>query len=320
MTNLPKAISIYEEGPREGFQFEKGPIATADKIRLIDSLSETGLHHIQIASFVDPRRVPGMADAEAVARGIKVKPGVEYTALWMNVRGLNQALAIPHLRVDGKIRVYPSKTFLEKNLQRTSEENRQKNVELIAQCKSLGVPVTEASISSAFGCNFEGDIPLATVMELVDEVIETFAQNDCTMKHLVLADTMAWGTPVSVQRMIGAIQDKYPDATLRMHLHDTRGLGLANAFAALSMGVRHFDSSIASLGGCPFAAHRGAAGNVCTEDLVAMCHEIGIETGTDLDALVESSMIAREVVGHDLPGRVAMAGTLSALRRKPRGC
>ncbi len=320
MSNLPKAITIYEEGPREGFQYEKGPIPTEAKIRLIDSLSVSGLRYIQIGSFVDPRRVPGMADTEAVAHGIKINPDVEYNALWMNVRGMKQALAIAHLHVDGKVRVYPSKTFLEKNLQRTSEGNRQKNVELIAQCKALGVPVAEASISSAFGCNFEGEIPLSTVMALVDEVVETFAENDCTIKHLVLADTMAWGTPVAMQRMIGAIQDKYPEITLRMHLHDTRGLGLANAYAALSMGVAHFDSSIAGLGGCPFAAHRGAAGNVCTEDLVAMCHEIGVETGTDLDALVESSMIAREVVGHDLPGRVAIAGTLSALRRKPRGC
>jgi hydroxymethylglutaryl-CoA lyase len=318
MSDLPTDIYIYEEGPREGFQFEQGPIATEAKIRLIDSLSESGLHHIQIASFVDPRRVPGMADAEAVARGIRVNHDVEYSVLWMNERGLRQALAVPHLRVDGKLRFYASKSFLKSNLQRTPQEHREKNVAIIHLCKSLAIPVTEASISSAFGCNFDGDIPLADVLTLVEEAIQTFAENDCALGQLILADTMAWATPLSIQRMIGGIRDRHPDLALRLHLHDTRGMGLANAFAGLSMGVRLFDSSVAGLGGCPFALHRAAAGNVCTEDLVSMCHEIGIETGVDLDALVESSRIAQEVVGHPLPGRVAQAGTLSALREKLR--
>jgi hydroxymethylglutaryl-CoA lyase len=318
MSDLPTAIYIYEEGPREGFQFEKGPIATEAKIRLIDSLSESGLRHIQIASFVDPRRVPGMADTEAVARGIHVKDDVEYSVLWMNERGLRQALAVPHLRIDGKLRFYASKSFLKSNLQRTPQEHHEKSVAIIHLCKSLGIPVTEASISSAFGCNFDGDIPLTDVLALVEEAIQTFAENDCALGQLILADTMAWATPLSVQRMIGGIRDRHPDLVLRLHLHDTRGMGLANAFAGLSMGVRLFDSSVAGLGGCPFALHRAAAGNVCTEDLVSMCHEIGIETGVDLDALVESSRIAQEVVGHPLPGRVAQAGTLSALREKLR--
>ena len=171
MSDLPTDIRIYEEGPREGFQFETGTIATEAKVRLIDSLSETGLHHIQIGSFVDPRRVPGMADAEAVARGIHVKNDVDYSVLWMNERGLRQALAVPHLRVDGKLRLYTSNSFLKSNLQRTPEENREKNVAIIHLCKSLGIPVMEASISSAFGCNFEGDIALAGVLALVEEAI-----------------------------------------------------------------------------------------------------------------------------------------------------
>jgi hydroxymethylglutaryl-CoA lyase len=318
MSDLPTDIRIYEEGPREGFQFEKGPIATAAKIRLIDSLSETGLRHIQIGSFVDPRRVPGMADAEAVARGIHVKNDVEYSVLWVNERGLRQALAVPHLHVDGKLRFYASNSFLKSNLQRTPEENHQKNVAIIRLCKSLGISVTEASISSAFGCNFEGDIALEDVLTLVEEAIRTFAENDCRLGQLILADTMAWATPLSVQRLVGAIYDRHPDLVLRLHLHDTRGMGIANSFAGLSMGVRLFDSSVAGLGGCPFALHQGAAGNVCTEDLVAMCDEIGIETGVNLDALIESSRIAQEVVGHPLPGRIAQAGTLSALRKKLR--
>ncbi|WP_431284537.1 hydroxymethylglutaryl-CoA lyase [Humitalea sp. 24SJ18S-53] len=318
MPDLPRRIKIFEEGPREGFQFEKGPIPTEAKIRLIDALSDTGLRHIQIASFVDPRRVPGMADAEAVARGIRVRPGVEYSALWMNERGLRQALDIPHLRVDGKVRLYPSGSFLRSNLQRTPEENRAKNVALIQTCLAIGVPVTEASISSAFGCNFEGDIPLPSVLAMVEEALQLFTEHGCTLHHLILADTMAWATPLSVQRMIGAIRTRHPDLPLRLHLHDTRGMGLANAFAGLAMGIDLFDASIAGLGGCPFAKHRAAAGNVCTEDLVSMCHEMGIDTGTNLEALVTASEIAQQVVGHPLPGRVAQAGSLSAIREKRR--
>jgi hydroxymethylglutaryl-CoA lyase len=318
MSDLPSNIMIYEEGPREGFQFEKGPIPTEAKIRLIDALSVTGLRHIQICSFVDPRRVPGMADAEAVARGIHIEEGVEYSALWMNERGLRQALAIPHLRVDGKVRLYPSRAFLQSNLQRTPEENREKNVALIRTCQTIGVSVTEASISSAFGCNFEGDIPQAEVLALVEQALQLFAEHGCALHHLVLADTMAWATPLAVQRMVGTIRERHPDLPLRLHLHDTRGMGLANAFAGLVMGVRLFDSSVAGLGGCPFARHRAAAGNVCTEDLVSMCHEMGITTGVDLEALVAASAIAQEVVGHSLPGRVAQAGTLSAIREKLR--
>ena len=318
MSDLPSSIRIYEEGPREGFQFEKGPIATAEKIRLIDALSDTGLRHIQIASFVDPRRVPGMADAEDVARGIKVQEGVEYCVLWMNERGLRQALDVPHLRVDGKLRLYPSQAFLKSNLQRTTEENREKNLAIIRTCKALDVPVTEASISSAFGCNFEGDISRDQILALIDDTISLFQEHDCELDHLVLADTMAWASPLSIQRMIGAIRERHPDLPLRLHLHDTRGMGLANAFAGLSMGVRLFDSSVAGLGGCPFARHRGAAGNVCTEDLVSMCEEMGIETGVNLEALIAASEIAQEVVGHRLPGRVAQAGAISTIKRKLR--
>jgi hydroxymethylglutaryl-CoA lyase len=316
MPDFPNSITIFEEGPREGFQFEAGPIATDAKIRLVDALSATGLRHIQVASFVDPRRVPGMADAEAVVRGIQVVGGVEYSVLWMNQSGLRQALTIPHIHVDGKLRFYPSQAFLRSNLGRTTAENTAKNLEIIQVCKTLGVDVTEASISSAFGCNFEGNIALGTVLSLVQDALDMFAEHGCTLKSLVLADTMAWATPLSVQRMVGAIRERHPDVPLRLHLHDTRGLGIANVYAGLTMGVRLFDSSVAGLGGCPFARHRGAAGNVCTEDLVAMCHEMGIATGVDLESLVDAAAIAQEVVGHSLPGRVAQAGTLTAIREK----
>jgi hydroxymethylglutaryl-CoA lyase len=316
MSDIPKRVHINEEGPREGFQIEPGPIATADKIRLIDALSATGVEHIQIVSFVNPKRVPGMADAEAMARGIEVNPSVEYSALWFNERGLRQALDIPHLSVEGKITLQPSDAFLKSNLGRTPAEHLAKIHALVAQCKTLGVPVRRASIGTAFGCNFQGDIPVETVVRLTGEILDIADQHDITIETVSLADTMAWGTPDSIRRGVGAVRERYPDVRVALHLHDTRGMGIANAYAGLEMGVDTFDACVAGLGGCPFAAHKGAAGNVCTEDLVFMCEEMGIETGIDLEAMIEASRVAEEVVGHGVSGCVGKGGSLRAIRRK----
>ncbi len=316
MSDFPGRVNICEEGPREGFQIEKGAIPSAGKIRLIDALSETGVHHIQTMSFVDPRRVPGMADSAEVLRGIKVKPGVEYSALWFNERGLRQALDIGFLTIEGKITLYPSETFLKSNLGRTPEEHRRKLDELLRKYKTEGIPVRRASISSAFGCNFQGETPVEVVVRLVGEVLEIAAEHGLTIETVSLADTMAWGTPESIKRAVGAVREKFPELRLSLHLHDTRGMGIANAYAGLQMGVANYDSSVAGLGGCPFAKHKGAAGNVCTEDLVFLCEEMGIETGIDLEAMIEAAQIAEEVVGRPLPGKVSKGGSLAALRRK----
>ena len=316
MSDLPKLIRINEEGPREGFQIEPGPIATADKIRLIDALSETGVEHIQIVSFVNPRRVPGMADAEDVARGIAVNPSVEYSALWFNERGLRQALDIPQLSVEGKFSLQPSEAFLKSNLGRTPAAHLAKIHSLIEQCKAFGVPVRRASIGTAFGCNFQGDIPIEAVVRLTGEILDIGAAHEVEIETVSLADTMAWATPESIRRCIGAVRERYPGLRLALHLHDTRGMGIANAYAGLEMGVDIFDACVAGLGGCPFAAHKGAAGNVCTEDLVFMCEEMGIETGIDLEAMIEAARLAEEIVGHPVPGCVGKGGSLRAIRRK----
>jgi len=250
-----------------------------------------------------------------VLRGIKVKPGVEYSALWFNERGLRQALDIGFLSIEGKITLYPSETFLKSNLGRTPEEHRRKLGELLRKYGAEGIPVRRVSISSAFGCNFQGETPVDAVVRLVGEALDIAAEHNLTIESVSLADTMAWGTPESIKRAVGAVREKYPDMRLALHLHDTRGMGIANAYAGLQMGVANFDASVAGLGGCPFAKHKGAAGNVCTEDLVFLCHELGIETGIDLDALIEASQIAEEVVGHPVPGKVAKGGNLAALRR-----
>src|SRR5437016_4331041 len=243
MTDFPNRVRIQEEGPREGFQFEQGQIPTRRKIELIDRLSETGLAHIQIVSFVHPKTVPGMADAEEVVRGI----------------------------------------------------------------------------TPAFGCNFEGDIPVERVIALTQQLHAIAAENGAALKYILLADTMAWATPHSIKRVLGAVRERFPDMEFALHLHDTRGMGIANAYAGLEMGVTRYDSSVAGLGGCPFAGHRGAAGNVCTEDFVFMCHEMGIETGIDLEALIDCAQLAEEIVAHPLPGSVMKGGSLSRLRARMAG-
>ena len=316
MSDYPKYVHISEEGPREGFQIEKGPISTDDKIRLINSLSNTGLKHIQICSFVNPKRVPGMADAAAVADGILVNPKVEYSALWFNERGLEQAMAFQHLSVDLKITLYASEHFLISNLNRDLKHHLEKSRALIKFCLKKNVPVTRAGINAAFGCNFEGDVSAKNLVQAVDSTLSLAQEFELSIESFSLADSMAWATPLSIKRGVGAVKDKYPDMPIRLHLHNTRGMGIANAYAGLEMGVDRFDSSIAGLGGCPFAKHQGAAGNVSTEDLAFMCSEMDIETGLDLDALIEASNVATKVVGHDTPACVAKGGSLAAIRQR----
>jgi hydroxymethylglutaryl-CoA lyase len=318
MSDLPKFIQINEEGPREGFQFEKGPIATARKIELVDALSKTGLKQIQVCSFVPPKNVPGMADADDVVKGFTRRQGVRYTALWLNEKGLQRALAAGKLDVKGSIALTASETFLRRNQNRSLEENIEAQRSIIGMYRQHNVPVERGSIMAAFGCNFEGDIPRARIIDLTRQVLDLAAENNFEIKVFNLADTMAWATPGAIRRVVGAVKERFPALRLALHLHDTRGMGIANAYAGLEMGVDIFDASVAGLGGCPFAAHKSAAGNVCTEDLVFMCEEMGIETGVDLDALIDAARLAEEIVGHPLPGSVMRGGSLRRLREKIR--
>ncbi|MBV8591033.1 MAG: hydroxymethylglutaryl-CoA lyase, partial [Acetobacteraceae bacterium] len=169
-------------------------------------------------------------------------------------------------------------------------------------------------LMAAFGCNFQGEIPHALVLDMVQQLLDIASEHDMQPEVFSLADTMAWATPKSIKQLVGKVRDRFPDLTLSLHLHDTRGMGIANAYAGLEMGVAIYDSTVAGLGGCPFAAHKGAAGNVCTEDLVFMLDEMGIETGIDLDRLIEVARLAEDIVGHPLPGAVKMGGSLKALR------
>ncbi|WP_347337868.1 hydroxymethylglutaryl-CoA lyase [Sphingobium sp. LB126] len=314
MNDLPKEIHIKEEGPREGFQIESAAIPTSHKIGLVNALSQTGLKHIQIVSFVNPKRVPGMADAEAIVAGITPIPGVHYTGLWLNQQGFLRALESKRLHMEGKLTLYASRAFLKRNQNRTPEEQLAAQPDLIRLYQAHDVPITTGFVTAAFGCNFEGDVDPAYVVELVGTMRRIAADQGEDLKIIGLGDTMAWATPEKIKRVVGAVRGANPDVAISLHLHDTRGMGLANAYAGLEMGVAHFDAAVAGLGGCPFAKHAGAAGNVCTEDLVLMCHEMGIETGIDLDALIECAAMAEQIVGHPLPGKVKTGGNLAALR------
>ena len=316
MSDVPKRVHIQEEGPREGFQIEPGPIPTADKIRLIEALAETGLDHIQVCSFVSPKIVPGWADAEDTVAGFEVKPEVRYTALWFNESGLNRALAFrDKLAIAGSISLTASEGFTKKNLNRTHEENLAAMRKQTALHLSHGVPVRRIGVMAAFGCNYQGDISPAQVVSTIQDGLAIAAETGTEITDVSLADTMGWAMPARIERVIGEVRSRWPDKRITLHLHDTRGLAIANAHVALKMGIDRFDTTVGGLGGCPFAGQKGAAGNICSEELVLLCHEMGIETGVDLDALIEVGRMAEAIVGHTLPSELIHAGSLNAFRK-----
>jgi isopropylmalate/homocitrate/citramalate synthase len=317
MADLPQRVEIAEEGPREGFQIEPGPIPTADKVALIDALSATGLRHIQICSFVNPKLVPGWADAEAVAAGFAPRPSVRYAALWFNENGLRRALAFrDRLAATGSVSLSASDAFSIKNLNRDHAANLDAMRRMTAAHKAAGVPVTRVGVMAAFGCNYQGDISPEQVVRTVADGLAVAAEAGETIADVSLADTMGWATPVRIERGVGAVRERWPHLRIGLHLHDTRGLAVANAHAGLRLGVDRFDSTVGGLGGCPFAGQKGAAGNICTEELVLLCEEMGIRTGVDLDALIEVGRMAERIVGHALPSELLRAGSLDAFRRK----
>jgi len=317
MGDLPTSVEIHEEGPREGFQIEPGPISTADKIRLIEALADTGLKHIQACSFVNTRLVPGWADAEAGVQGFRAKPGIEYTGLWFNANGLERALAFrDKLTVKGAIALTASEGFTRKNLNRSHAENVEAMRKQTALHLSKNVPVNRIGVMAAFGCNYQGDISPAQVISTLDDGMAIAAEAGTQITVFSLADTMGWATPARIERTLGEVRARWPQMDISMHLHDTRGLAIANAHAGMRMGVRQFDSTAGGLGGCPFAGQKGAAGNICTEELVLLCEEMGIRTGVDLDRLIEVGRMAEEIVGHVLPSELIHAGSLDAFRRK----
>jgi hydroxymethylglutaryl-CoA lyase len=312
----PARVTFREEGPREGFQIESQLFPLADRAALVEALADSGLGSIQVASFVHPRKVPQMADAEALFAAIRRRPGVHYDGLWLNEQGFARARAAVGVDLAGTLLAYVSDAFARRNNDCSAAEMLKRQAHWIDLYAEAGVPLSRAILVTAFGCCFEGEIaPERTVATAVaiDRICRERGQR---LPEITLADTVGWANPDAVRRLVGMVREALPDTAIGLHLHDTRGLGAANVMAALEMGVDRFDSSVAGLGGCPFAAHgdAGAAGNICTEDMVFLCHELGIETGIDLERLIEAAQLAERILGRRLNGRLMHAGSLAAWR------
>jgi isopropylmalate/homocitrate/citramalate synthase len=316
MSDLPQSIVITEEGLREGFKIEKGPVSTRNKIALINALSLCGFTKIQATSFVNIKHVPGWADAEAVIDGMTLQPNVAYTALWFNESGFNRALAFKdRLALSGSISLTASDAFTRKNLNRDRQGQIEEQRSLAKIHTAAGIATTRISIMASFGCNYSGDVAPQTVVEAVADGMMIAKDNGLAIKRIALADSMGWATPKRVSAAVDAVRSRWPDQEISLHLHDTRGLGIACAYEGLRLGVRHFDAAVAGLGGCPFAGQPGALGNIATEELVLLADEMGIATGIDNEALLEASRLAEAIIGRQLPSALLRSGTLENLRK-----
>lgn len=295
--SLPKAVSIREVGPRDGFQMERDFIPTDKKIEIINGLVDSGIRLFEATSFVSPKAIPQLRDACDVVAGINRAEGLEVGALVPNVRGAeNAALA----GVDEMVLlVSASESHNKSNVNQTIESSLRgfETVVKIASDVRIGL---RCSMSVAFGCPFEGDVDPENVTRVVERMV-TLGIN-----RISLCDTTGMATPPIVRRTCQFVMDRYPDLDVSLHFHNTRGLGFVNVYEALNMGLYIFESSVAGLGGCPFAP--GATGNVCTEDLVYLMGELGLETGINLVELIKVAKRVEEVVGRELPGQVMKAG------------
>lgn len=307
MSELPSKVHISEVGPREGFQFEPPGIPTSQKVRLIDALSQTGVPEIECASFVNPKVVPQMADVFDIAETIQKRDGVAYGCMWLNEKGFLQALQ-SGLYTPALTSGSASDTFLQRNNNRTPDEQLEGQRKLRRVYSENGLGSGPIYLFTAFGCNYEGDIPVQKALERAADLVGVCEEEGTPPSCITLCDTIGAADPSQVRALVDAVRTRWPDYPVALHLHDTRGLGIANALAGLELGVARFDTSVGGLGGCPFAGNRSAAGNVATEELVLLCERMGIETGIDLAALVEVARLAEEIVGHPLPGKLAKAG------------
>ncbi|EQM72310.1 hydroxymethylglutaryl-CoA lyase [Pseudomonas stutzeri] len=304
---MTKRLYIQDVATRDGFQIEPNFIPTEDKIALIDRLSETGLAKIEVTSFTSPKAIPNLRDAEEVMRGIQRAPGVEYTVLVPNVRGCERALACEVDEIN--LVMSASDTHGMANLRMTPEQSLAQFRDIIEVTRGSGVFIN-ASLSTTFGCPFEGEVPETRVRELIQRLL------DIGVQGITLCDTTGMADPAQVERLCRHATTQWPDAVFTAHFHNTRGMGLANALAAMNAGIDRFDASLGGLGGCPYAP--GASGNICTEDLVHMFQRMGLNTGVDLDKLLQCAASLPALVGHDVPGTVLKAGKADRRYPKPK--
>jgi hydroxymethylglutaryl-CoA lyase len=310
MAALPARVEIHEEGPREGFQIEPPGFSIADRAALVEALADSGLTRIQVASFVSPTRVPQMADAAELFAAIRRKPGVRYTGLWLNEQGFDRARATSAVDLAGTLYFYASDEFSRRNNGRGAAEQAQAQRGWVERYRAAGVAIESAYLMTAFGCNLEGAISEERLAESLRFIAQLQREEGFKLPALYLADTVGWAEPRMIRRRIDLVRDLLPGVRVGLHLHDTRGLGMANALAALEHGVDLFDASVAGLGGCPFCghAHGGAAGNICTEDLAFLCVQMGIATGIDLPRLIEAARLAERIIGRRLEGKLMHSG------------
>src|SRR3954464_15139198 len=285
MSDLPARISLREVGPRDGLQNE-APVPTDAKVELIDALSQTGVRRIEAVSFVHPKAIPQMADADEVWKRIHRNSDVRYSALVPNLRGAQRALDADFGEIE--VVVSASDTHNRKNVNRSTEESLDDIAALIDVVHGRGGAV-QVIVSTAWGCPYEGDVPVERVVGVAARAVRDGADG------ISFGDTTGMATPARVRRLIGEFRSAHPDIPLNVHFHNTRGTGLANVLAALELGVSDFDASVGGLGGCPYAP--GATGNIATEELVHMVEVMGIATGVDLDAMVDVAAEAERIVG-----------------------
>ncbi|MEE1655480.1 hydroxymethylglutaryl-CoA lyase [Microvirga sp. CF3062] len=297
MGRLPDRVSITEVGLRDGLQIEKRILPPDEKLALAKALIDAGHTSLEVTSFVSPARVPQLADAADVLAALGHTPGVELKALVPNIRGAERALAA---KADVLVFVLSATdTHGVRNLNRSSHESLAELREVVTTTSAAGARI-DVSLSVAFGCPFEGDVPVEEVIDLAGRI------QQLGVSRMSFCDTTGMATPRQIQALAEALRERLPELDPAFHFHNTRGLGLVGVLVALQEGIVRFESSVGGLGGCPFAP--SAAGNVCTEDMVHMLHEIGIETGLDLTRLMEAARLAEQFVGRTLDGQVMKSG------------
>ena len=300
----PADVSVYEVSLRDGLQNERATVPLRGKIRLLDALVASGLKRIEITSFVSPKWIPQLADAdelaEHVAEHVKPPPGVSFSALCPNAKGLERARAAGI----GEIAVFlsVSETHNRKNVNKTVADTLAAFEDTIGPACEAGMRV-RGYLSTVWGCPYEGDVDPKRALAIARKLV------DMGVYQVSLSDTVGVGTPRQTERILEMVFAEIPREKIAMHMHDTRGTALANVLVGLELGVRDFDASVGGLGGCPYAP--GAAGNLATEDLVFMLHGMGVKTGVDLERLWEAGKVAESVVGRPLPGKVHQAGVRS---------
>jgi hydroxymethylglutaryl-CoA lyase len=305
--NSTQTIDLVEVGPRDGLQSESRVIPTGTKVEFVRRLSAAGVTRIEVASFVNPKRVPQMADAEAVLSALgPARPGSRYIGLVLNRKGFDRAKAAGCTEIG--MAVAATESFSQRNQGCSVDEGIASWLDIAGAARAAGIRA-QVTLSTAFGCPFEGEVPVARVRDLARRLAEGLPD------EIAVADTIGVAVPTQVTEVVGELQATLPDVTLRAHFHNTRNTGLANAYAAVSAGVRVLDASCGGIGGCPFAP--AATGNIPSEDLVYMLHRMGFQTGIDLPALLDTSRWLQSMLEHPVPGMVVKAGLFPTSDSRP---